>query len=626
MRYILNAEGYVIDLFFGCSGEGCTEYTGAVPEGYISLDEWADTANINAYKIVDGNLVYDAVKDAELTAFNNECENLYGCATKKYVQDAISRHSQVISEEFTGDAVGDAVTVINDAGAYEIPLIEITRKITYGQLTGTYGDLHGTYGQLGNVSAVNALKIAFSNGNILPIEAVDTTINDVAVTINENHSITLKGTAAEAGELNLAGTENTTGMLFNLSPSRECYLSGLKGMAVKMYSYNGTDRALIYDGTDGAITVNELTEITQVVLSIPSGKIDITISPQIEIGAEATPYKEHCGGFITIEHPVNMGDKITIENGAAYFTRQGGKQQYLYEVVQPCSYEGDTVIMTSCDAKTKCVYFRKKVIEDIYDEFNSYVGKGAVISSINQSAEKIRINAPKIALEGYTTINDGFSIDESGNMTCNDAQFTGGNIELKGDGESKELFAVYDTDETEYTYIASKYVSTGDVAETRRVRLMSNQVYTGVQGHSQGGGEFMLTALSNGGAILTLYNSNGVSTSVNATGITTPSLTQTSTEKGKKNFKKVKGTSHGYTDIIKNGDIYEYNLKFEKDTDRKRLGFVIGDGYNVPPEVIAKDENGDDVGINLYSMCSILWQAVKELTAEVEQLKGEKKK
>jgi len=45
------------------------------------------------------------------------------------------------------------------------------------------------------------------------------------------------------------------------------------------------------------------------------------------------------------------------------------------------------------------------------------VGKQEIISSINQTSESIKILAQKIGLEGYTTVNNGFSIDLNGNAS-----------------------------------------------------------------------------------------------------------------------------------------------------------------------------------------------------------------
>ena len=59
------------------------------------------------------------------------------------------------------------------------------------------------------------------------------------------------------------------------------------------------------------------------------------------------------------------------------------------------------------------------------------VDENEIISTINQSAEEIKIKANKIGLEGYTTINEGFSVDEEGNMTCNGATAENLNINSK---------------------------------------------------------------------------------------------------------------------------------------------------------------------------------------------------
>jgi hypothetical protein len=70
MRYILNNNGYIEAIAFGsaiiCNNNSCTEYVGTIPNGYSSLTEWSENAHIQAYKIEDGNLVYDSVRDAEL--------------------------------------------------------------------------------------------------------------------------------------------------------------------------------------------------------------------------------------------------------------------------------------------------------------------------------------------------------------------------------------------------------------------------------------------------------------------------------------------------------------------------------------------------------------------------------
>lgn len=53
------------------------------------------------------------------------------------------------------------------------------------------------------------------------------------------------------------------------------------------------------------------------------------------------------------------------------------------------------------------------------------VGKGSVISEINQSAEAVRVAARKIALEGITTINERFKINLDGSMEASGGLFSG---------------------------------------------------------------------------------------------------------------------------------------------------------------------------------------------------------
>jgi len=70
VRYILDDLGFVEEVSFGgiieCNNKTCTEYTGEVPEGYDSLIDWFEKANIRAYKIEDGNLVYNEFRALEL--------------------------------------------------------------------------------------------------------------------------------------------------------------------------------------------------------------------------------------------------------------------------------------------------------------------------------------------------------------------------------------------------------------------------------------------------------------------------------------------------------------------------------------------------------------------------------
>jgi hypothetical protein len=75
MFYILDELSYIEEVsthYIERDNKTCTEYTGAIPEGYETLDDWVLNANIRAYKIVSNNLIYDADRAA---ALENEWKN-----------------------------------------------------------------------------------------------------------------------------------------------------------------------------------------------------------------------------------------------------------------------------------------------------------------------------------------------------------------------------------------------------------------------------------------------------------------------------------------------------------------------------------------------------------------------
>ena len=79
-------------------------------------------------------------------------------------------------------------------------------------------------------------------------------------------------------------------------------------------------------------------------------------------------------------------------------------------------------------------------IELLNNSISLKVDKNGIISAINMSEEEIAILASKIKMEGYTTINNGFSIDLEGNMSCQNAKMKnveviGGNIYLPSGGQ-----------------------------------------------------------------------------------------------------------------------------------------------------------------------------------------------
>ena len=246
----------------------------------------------------------------------------------------------------------------------------------------------------------------------------------------------------------------------------------------------------------------------------------------------------------------------------------------------------------------------------------------------DKDIDKVTIKASQIELEGYTTVNGGFKIDNTGNMECKNATVTGGNITMKSTGEYPNLILMDGN-----TLPTSNYkneIHSGGMTVSSRESVYP-YVLTGVKnGGIEHGGWICLYNQSSGmsieldgemgwiqGQMLSLYDSNMSTLNIDMDGtsgnITCVSLTQTSLAEKKKNFEKLENA----LDIVKDTDIYKYNLKDEKETDKKHIGFVIGENFNYREEITsAKNDGADD-----YSMISVLWKAVQEQQEEIEELR-----
>ena len=152
--------------------------------------------------------------------------------------------------------------------------------------------------------------------------------------------------------------------------------------------------------------------------------------------------------------------------------------------------------------------------------------------------------------------SNNFNVDSNGNMSCTSATIkngdsfeltSSGKLKIKGNGTANDLFRIEESNSNNFTYIQPVGIGIANSS--------GNSIYVDGQGSS---------------------------TYILNTGIETPTLTQTSLAESKKNFEKLQDNA---LETIKNIDIYKYNLKSEKDTDKKHIGFVIGDNYNYSKEV-----------------------------------------
>lgn len=324
-----------------------------------------------------------------------------------------------------------------------------------------------------------------------------------------------------------------------------------------------------------------------------------------------------------------LNDEINVE--------QGLEENIFTNEIEETEQEYRTSTLSDKEQKWANIQVKKDVAE-ISLEVGEKVSKGEVISSINLSPESATIQASKVNLNGYVTVSDlsgsgtttingsnittgtisanrvsggtlegsnikcgnNFYVNTSGKVTASDVDITGGSMVLTRDNIGQGIPFTIEHTASGNTYKVQ--LGAGSFRYYKNDKMLSH--------YSAGASNYAhlsLNKLVNDTVTNTIYL-NG-----NSGNITCVSLTQTSKEEEKKNFKKLKNA----LDIVKDVDIYEYNLKFEKDKDKKHIGFVIGDKYNYRKEITSIENDGVDT----YSMISVLWQAVKEQQEQIEELK-----
>lgn len=246
---------------------------------------------------------------------------------------------------------------------------------------------------------------------------------------------------------------------------------------------------------------------------------------------------------------------------------------------------------------------------------NKYFTGAKIMMEINNDESGILIQANKLRLEGFTSINNSFSIDEKGNVSIHiadssqyDPTFTIGDIDKgliklwNGAGTFSDYYGNTNIQGNGIQCARTPDGPDGGLAPAFQLEF-DNENNSSIL-HFQGFESEILLEMYYG------------STSIKPEGINTPQVTQTSLESQKKNFE----IFNNALSIIEDIDIYKYNLKSEDDDHKKHIGFVIGENYNYSSEITAIDDKGKEIGVDTYSMSSLNTQAIKELLERIKVL------
>lgn len=281
------------------------------------------------------------------------------------------------------------------------------------------------------------------------------------------------------------------------------------------------------------------------------------------------------------------------------------------------------------------------------DEINAEVEKkvdeetitGAyLILKINGDTSEAKLNADKVELSANDVLNllagntinltskniviasTNFNLDKNGNMTCNNANVTGGSIKLTGNyagSSSGSNFIINNNTYTKLNLFSNRVSLANDTADigcSMAIGDYHSGVSTSIGCNGINPQNFVGMSIEDEeGTAKIDCSANDNYTSIKPSGITTPKVTQTSIKSKKKNIKKLKIDA---LELIKNADVCEYNFKSEKKGTKKHIGLVIGEGYNCPEQIISEDGQG----IEQYSYTSLVTRALQQYIQQQDKL------
>lgn len=242
----------------------------------------------------------------------------------------------------------------------------------------------------------------------------------------------------------------------------------------------------------------------------------------------------------------------------------------------------------------------KQTTDSISTEVGKKVGNDEIISKINQSAEAVGIDANKIELSAIDVLN--LLAGNSINLTSQNISISSNYLNIDEDGNlllkapGMNVFRVINpNNQNKSIYMSDQFIGVNTEANDNVVIIgATNSTYGSIS-----------------------LSGNGY-TELASNKIKTPVLEQTSLATQKKNIEKMKESA---IKILKDIDIYKYNLKNEKDTEKKHIGFVIGDDFNYSKEVTGEDNEG----VDNYSFTSLCCKAIQEQQQQIEELKSKVK-
>lgn len=390
MRYKLDSSGYVCAVAFGSYLDDCKEYTGDVPSGYKSLEDWASNGCIQAYYIdVNGNLTLDLDRKLEIEnkAEQEAIDN--SCVLRKDIFDT----EEAIEGQYIREIASGKVIVLED-------IKTIAPKVKITGITGDY----------------EKLSIYAQGKNMMPCHAESCVISGVTFTKNASGSLTILGTAKSNIEYVIADGKDTT--LFALKPKLNYYLN-LGGLNCELSYFDGETTAQQYIGKSGLLNLPKHVEVTKVVIKIPSGEsLNKTFYPQLEYGNAFTSYESHKLKALEI----NIGE---LQSELVYPSDDLYADDDLYPGMSPKNVDYILVengkVSISVDGKVKISQIGSM---GLFSAYNTIYATKDVNLEVEYSANFLLVDSLAF-LQGKATTTNQFKILEDGSIEAHNGYFSG---------------------------------------------------------------------------------------------------------------------------------------------------------------------------------------------------------
>lgn len=483
-----------------------------------------------------------------------------------------------------GRFIVDIKSKINIKQKQETTVKKQSQKIINRKIQSEINQIDGKITQLVEENTETSNKLSQHEQTIDNISQKIEHIEDLTNTIEGIKTITLENCVeGDLLELHIYGNNNVFKYLYpsnSLYPSDTLYTYGDSRIEVESFLNNSEE------GVKEAYELGVLDILRQ------NGKVyDEFI---LEKGQAKIIRRVNTNGTIKEKETTeDLGElKVNLKEGTNVITIQNYSARLKAKFALKNNYT--EIFATKVEMNSSIT----QTAEEINLEVKKKVNEDNIIASLNLSTEKekdgseMKLKANKIGLEGTVTANENFKIDEHGNMECKKATcddiiiknstIREGFIELKSTNGSSS-FSVTDTSTDRLNSELSASLLNFNS------NLSRNVAQIGVD-NASGNGFMSISGIAECG-----------------------NLIQTSRKERKKYIKKI---TKNATDIIKNTDIYQYQLKGEKATGHRHYGVVINDEYNCPDEI--KAENGK--GVEIYSMISIAWKALQEQQEIITQL------